>query len=384
MTGPRVASLRAPPAAPLGTARTALFNYLHARHTGGTFILRWRTPTRRAARRLRTRHPRWAPLARPPLGRGARGRGRGRRGVNPVPSDAAPAPLRRGGRTAARRGPGLSLLLHPRRARRRPQGPGGRPGAAALRRGVPPSRRRSAPRARRGSVGRSDSGSDRRGRVRRIVRGHVEIDVAKPRWRLRHRPDNGPPLYHFTVVVDDAAMQISHVIRRGPPLQHAQAHPAVPGARHIQCRLRPSAAHPQPRPDQDEQAQDQTASTTTSKRGSFARPSSTISRCSAGRPAPRRKSCRSTKSSSASTSRPSTRPAPSSIANASSGSTASRSAARSRRPDRPAAAVRRAAAGGRRIDRMPTDDELRRSCGHHRAVAAARRHRRPRRLPVGR
>ena len=41
MTAPRV-RIAPSPTGPLhiGTARTALFNYLHARHTGGTFILR--------------------------------------------------------------------------------------------------------------------------------------------------------------------------------------------------------------------------------------------------------------------------------------------------------------------------------------------------------
>ena len=41
MSAPRV-RIAPSPTGPLhiGTARTALFNYLHARHTGGTFILR--------------------------------------------------------------------------------------------------------------------------------------------------------------------------------------------------------------------------------------------------------------------------------------------------------------------------------------------------------
>ena len=47
-----------------------------------------------------------------------------------------------------------------------------------------------------------------------LVRDRVEIDTAQPRRRLRHRPRaTARPLYHFTVVVDDTAMQISHVIR---------------------------------------------------------------------------------------------------------------------------------------------------------------------------
>ena len=119
--------------------------------------------------------------------------------------------------------------------------------------------------------------------------------------------------------------------RRGPPLEHAQAHPAVPGARLRGAAVRPSAADPQRRPHEDEQAQEpDRASPTTSRRGSSARRSSTTSRSSGGRPAPRTRSSRSTSSSSGSTSTRSTRAAPSSIASGSSGSTASGSAGSTR------------------------------------------------------
>ena len=70
---------------------------------------------------------------------------------------------------AARRGQGLSLLLHARRARRRPQGPGGGQAATPLRRSVRRADGRRACRARgRGSSGRHPlPGRDRRGRLRR-------------------------------------------------------------------------------------------------------------------------------------------------------------------------------------------------------------------------
>ena len=42
-----------------------------------------------------------------------------------------------------------------------------------------------------------------------IVRGHVEIDVANLGGDFVIVRGDGSPLYHFTVVVDDAAMQIS-------------------------------------------------------------------------------------------------------------------------------------------------------------------------------
>ena len=58
----------------IGTARTALFNYLFARHDGGTFILRLEdTDVARLVDRLREGHPRRAPLAR--ASSGTRGRG---------------------------------------------------------------------------------------------------------------------------------------------------------------------------------------------------------------------------------------------------------------------------------------------------------------------
>ena len=68
---------------------------------------------------------------------------------------------------------------------------------------------------------------------------------------------DGSPLYHFTVVVDDAAMGITRRDpRRGPPVEHAEAHPPVPGARSRAAALRPPAADPQPGPLEDEQAQE--------------------------------------------------------------------------------------------------------------------------------
>ncbi len=46
-----------------------------------------------------------------------------------------------------------------------------------------------------------------------LVRGRVEIDTANLGGDFVIVRADGTPLYHFTVVVDDAAMQISHVIR---------------------------------------------------------------------------------------------------------------------------------------------------------------------------
>src|SRR4030095_8876117 len=98
----------------IGGVRTALFNWLWARKTGGTFILRVEDtaparptdperdprlhslPSPRADRR---RDPRFAALARARLGRG------------PVRADRSPRSVRRVGRQARRGGQGVSLLL---------------------------------------------------------------------------------------------------------------------------------------------------------------------------------------------------------------------------------------------------------------------------------
>ena len=57
----------------IGTARTALFNYLFARHTGGTFVLRLEdTDVARSTEAFEQRHPRRPPLARASRGTRAR------------------------------------------------------------------------------------------------------------------------------------------------------------------------------------------------------------------------------------------------------------------------------------------------------------------------
>ena len=221
-----------------------------------------------------------------------------------------------------------------------------------------------------------------------LVRGRVEIDVANLGGDFVIVRGDGTPLYHFTVVVDDAAMEISHVIRGEDHLSNTPKHILLFRALgHAGAAVRPPAAHPQPRPDEDEQAQEpDRGRPTTSPRASSARRSSTTSRSSAGRPAPRRRSCRSTRSSSAS----------SSTEVHKGGAVFDRErlewlngqwirrldpddlvdrlrpfveADARRGPDRPAAV-------GRRAPRAAAD--------HPGAAADPRRDRRPRRLPVGR
>jgi glutamyl-tRNA synthetase len=57
-----------------------------------------------------------------------------------------------------------------------------------------------------------------------IVRGHVAIDTTALGGDLVIVRSNGDPLYHFTVVVDDAQMEISHVIRGEDHLSNTPKH----------------------------------------------------------------------------------------------------------------------------------------------------------------
>ncbi len=57
-----------------------------------------------------------------------------------------------------------------------------------------------------------------------IVRGRVEIDTSTLGGDLVIVRADGTPLYHFTVVVDDAAMEISHVIRGEDHLSNTPKH----------------------------------------------------------------------------------------------------------------------------------------------------------------
>jgi len=57
-----------------------------------------------------------------------------------------------------------------------------------------------------------------------IVRGHVEIDTDVLGGDLVIVRSDGTPLYHFTVAVDDAAMAISHVIRGEDHLSNTPKH----------------------------------------------------------------------------------------------------------------------------------------------------------------
>jgi glutamyl-tRNA synthetase len=80
-----------------------------------------------------------------------------------------------------------------------------------------------------------------------IVRGHVEINTNALGGDLVIVRSDGNPLYHFTVAVDDAAMKISHVIRGEDHLSNTPKHvllfeamgAAIPQFGHLPLILNP-------------------------------------------------------------------------------------------------------------------------------------------------
>jgi nondiscriminating glutamyl-tRNA synthetase len=80
-----------------------------------------------------------------------------------------------------------------------------------------------------------------------IVRGHVEIDASALGGDFVIVRADGTPLYHFTVVVDDAEMEITHVIRGEDHLSNTPKHillfralgHAVPAFAHLPLILNP-------------------------------------------------------------------------------------------------------------------------------------------------
>lgn len=212
----------------IGTARTALFNYLYARRTGGTFILRLedtdvaRSTVGFEADILDQLH--WLGIA---WDEGPDAAGGGDRGPY--------GPYRQMQRldryAAAAAGLLERDLAYPcyctpaeldadRRAQEAAHQPPRYIGrCAAL---------TAAERAAREADGRQGALRFRvpAGAIRfhDIVRGDVEIDTANLGGDFVIVRSDGTPLYHFTVVVDDAAMEISHVIRGEDHLSNTPKH----------------------------------------------------------------------------------------------------------------------------------------------------------------
>jgi glutamyl-tRNA synthetase len=201
----------------IGTARTALFNYLYARHTGGTFVLRledtdqargslayekdildglhwlglkWDEGPEVAGEAARGPHAPYRQMQRLPNYAAAAARLLAADQAYPCYCTAEELDADRKAQEAARLPPRYvgrcAALTADERAAREGEG------------------RRAALRFRVGTgvVAFDD-----------IVRGRVEIDVSNLGGDFVIVRADGSPLYNFTAVVDDADMEISHVIR---------------------------------------------------------------------------------------------------------------------------------------------------------------------------
>jgi nondiscriminating glutamyl-tRNA synthetase len=212
----------------IGTARTALFNYLHARHVGGTFILRLEdTDVARSSLEfekdiLDGLH--WLGLAwdeGPEVaGEPARGPHAPYRQMERLPSYAAAAQRLLLDDLAYPCYCTLEELDADRKAQEATRQPPRYVGRCANL--TPDERlareaegRRAALRFRvgEGAVGFDD-----------IVRGHIEFDVDNLGGDFLIVRADGNPLYHFTVVVDDAAMEITDVIRGEDHISNTPKH----------------------------------------------------------------------------------------------------------------------------------------------------------------
>jgi nondiscriminating glutamyl-tRNA synthetase len=212
----------------IGTARTALFNYLHARHVGGTFILRLED-TDQARSTVEFEQDildglHWLGLdwdeGPEVAGEPARGPHAPYRQMERLPSYAAAAQRLLADDLAYPCYCTPEELDADRKAQEAAKQPPRYVGRCA--RLTPEERREREAQGRRGAL---------RFRVTEgivafddIVRGHVEFDVINLGGDFVIVRADGTPLYHFTVVVDDAAMEITDVIRGEDHLSNTPKH----------------------------------------------------------------------------------------------------------------------------------------------------------------
>ena len=212
----------------IGTARTALYNFLHARHVGGTFILRledtdrlrstpefekdildglhrlgldWDEGPEVAGEPARGPHAPYRQMERLPIYAAAAQRLLADDLAYPCFCTPEELEADRKAQEAARQPPRyVGRCAHLTVAERRAREAEGRQGALRFRVGE-------------GVVGFDD-----------LVRGRVEFDVANLGGDFVIVRADGTPLYHFTVVVDDAAMEITDVIRGEDHLSNTPKH----------------------------------------------------------------------------------------------------------------------------------------------------------------
>ncbi len=212
----------------IGTARTALFNYLHARHVGGTFILRledtdqarstlaygkdildglqwlgldWDEGPETAGEAARGPHGPYRQMERLPLYAEAAARLLAEDKAYPCYCTTEELAEERARQEAAKLPPRYSGRCARLTPEERAAFEGeGRRGAIRFRVGE-------------GVVAFDD-----------IVRGRVEIDVSNLGGDFVILRNDGSPLYHFVVVVDDAGMEITDVIRGEDHLSNTPKH----------------------------------------------------------------------------------------------------------------------------------------------------------------
>jgi glutamyl-tRNA synthetase len=212
----------------IGTARTALFNFLHARHTGGTFVLRLEdTDVARSSiayendilEGLHWLGLRWdeGPEV---AGEAARGPYEPYRQLARLPSHEAAAKQLLAADLAYPcycTPDELDAERKRQEAAKEPPRYNGRCAhlTAAERAAFEAEGRRPALRFRvgEGVVAWDD-----------IVRGRIEIDVANIGGDFVIVRADGTPLYHFAVVVDDAAMEMTHIIRGEDHISNTPKH----------------------------------------------------------------------------------------------------------------------------------------------------------------
>ncbi|CAN5829137.1 glutamate--tRNA ligase [soil metagenome] len=212
----------------MGTARTALFNYLFARHQGGTFILRLEdTDATRSTLEferdiLENLH--WLGISwdeGPEVaGRAARGPFGPYRQMQRLDRYAAAAERLRSEDKAYPCYCTPEELAADRKAQEQARQPPHYVGRCA-RLTAEQRRAREAEGHRpiiRFRVGEGIVAFDD------VVRGHVEIDTMALGGDLVIARSDGTPLYHFSVVVDDVEMNISHVIRGEDHLSNTPKH----------------------------------------------------------------------------------------------------------------------------------------------------------------
>lgn len=212
----------------IGTARTALFNFLHARHVGGTFVLRledtdvarstkaferdileglhwlgldWDEGPEVAGDDSRGPYAPYRQMQRLPLYAEAAARLLADDRVYPCYCTPEELEADRKAQEAAHQPPRyVGRCAHLTAEERAVREAEGRRGALRFRVGE-------------GVVAFDD-----------IVRGHVEIDVSNLGGDFVIVRADGTPLYHFTVVVDDAAMRMTDVIRGEDHLSNTPKH----------------------------------------------------------------------------------------------------------------------------------------------------------------